>query len=1061
MPLTDHPAEIKSKHRYEPERRQLTVMFCDLVDSITLSQQLEPEEFHEVLNAYQEVCGKVIRRFNGHIAQYLGDGILVYFGYPTAHEEDAQSAIRSGLAIVEEIQKLNFKLERNYKTIETFPLQVRVGVHTGHVVVGEVGEGEKLEHLAVGRVPYIASRVEEIAEPNEVLISSNTNQLIEGLFECNRLNSDNLRGVSSPMQLYRVIREIEVSSRFDVAITKGLTPLVGRGEEMDHLLNCWERVKGGRGQEVLVRGEAGIGKSRLVLELKKRLKGEPNTQLESQCLPYFKNSALYPIIVLVERIIGLRKEDSKEERFIKLEKFLDQIGFSLENVAPLFTSMLSLPLPDNYSPLILSPQMHRQKTLEALVDLVTNMSHDKPVVFIIEDLQWVDPSTIEMLSLLAEQELNTSIFTILTYRPDFISPWKTNNHISQITLGSLHKEQIGDMIDKVTGGKVLSDQLIHELISKSDGVPLFVEELTKTVLESGIELNGIDQEEINGSLTSVNIPMTLNDSLMARLDRLGTAKEVAQLGSVIGREFNYELFQAVSTYKESTLQRELGRLQNAEIIFQLDDPPNARYFFKHSLIQETAYGSLLKSKRKVYHKQIAKVLEDRFTQTADTYPELLAHHYTEAGQIKKAIPYWQKAGQSAVDRSAYVETIGHITDGLDLVETLPNTRVRYKLELGLLTTQIPALLYTKRVRDPELEKAYTRALYLCQQLGDTTHIYLVMYGLSLIYLHLGDLKKSYEIAERIYSLAEKSHELDKQIFAHFVLVENLCFMGKFVSMLHHAEKGIEIYSTENLTFEMMWFDPGLICFCYSALALWHLGYPDRALKMAEEALNIGKGESHPNSLMYSMLYTTYIYIYRKEVKLAQEMAEELIELTKTRGFPYILSMATACHGWALNQQEKGEDTIATINRCIDSMRLSLGRCFLPYFLNLFAEACWNEGKAEKALRIIAEALDIVNETGARYNEAELYRLKGENLLTLSQENQVEAEECFLKAIDVARELSEKSYELRAVMSMSRLLKKKGKGEEARKVLSEIYGWFTEGFDTLDLKEAKALLQDLS
>src|SRR3990170_3228369 len=685
-PHTAQLSPTRPTQTIEAERRQLTVMFCDLVGSTALSEQLDPEELREVVRAYQEVCAEVIDRFEGYIAQYLGDGLLVYFGYPLAHEDDAQRAVRAGLEIVGVIHELplhNTRLQQS--------LRVRIGIHTGPVVVGEIGRGERREQLALGDTLNITSRLQDLAEPNTVVISFVTYHLTEGLFECRDLGLHRLKGVSAPVQMYRILGESAVRSRFEVAITKGLTPLVGREQEVGLLLERWEKVKEGMGQVVLLCGEPGIGKSRLMQVLKERLSGETHVRIESRCSPYYQNSALYPIIDQLQRLL-FRREDSHEQKLGKLEVVLGQYGFSLEEIVPLFASLLSVPLNESYPPLTLSPQRQKQKTLEALLAWLLKEGEKQPVLRIVEDLHWVDSSTLEYLSLLVEQVPKTHIFALFTFRPDFIPPWAMRSHLTQIVLSRLTRKQAEVMVERVTGGKALPVEVVQQVVTKTDGVPLFVEELTKTVLESGLLREGDGHYELTGPLPPLAIPTTLHDSLMARLDRLATAKEVVQLGATLGREFTYELLKAVSPLDEVTLQTGLDKLVEAELLYQRGLPPQARYFFKHALIQDAAYQSLLKSKKQQYHQKIGKILEERFPETVETEPELLAHHYTEAGLRGEAIAYWHRAGERARQSSANVEAIGHLTKGLELLKTLPDTPERTQQELDLQTTLGPALV---------------------------------------------------------------------------------------------------------------------------------------------------------------------------------------------------------------------------------------------------------------------------------------------------------------------------------------------------------------------------------
>ena len=644
------------------ERRQLTVMFCDLVGSTPLSEKLDPEELREVIRAYQEICTTVISRFGGEIAQYLGDGVLVYFGYPVASEDSAQRAVRAGLAIVEAIQALSFP------TLQLpHPLQARIGIHTGLVVVGEMGRGGKREPVALGEALNLAARLQALAQPNSVVMSAATARLIQGFFSCQDLGFHALKGLSTPVHMYHVLGESGARSRLDVAVSAGLTPLVGREHEVGLLMERWQSAKMGAGQVVLLSGEAGIGKSRLVQALKEHLAEEAPTLVELRCSPHHQHSALYPAIDYLQRLLHFHGEDSSQVKARRLAKTLEQSGLAAE--LPLFATLLSLPVIHAPSP-TLTPQRQKQKTLQALLDWFLIEAKKRSALLIVEDLHWVDPSTLEFLNLLFDQAPTARTLVVLTFRPEFTSPWVARSFLTQLSLGRLGRNQVEAMVEQVVGDRALPAEVLQQVVAKTDGVPLFVEELTKMVLESGWLKERDGQYELTATLPPLAIPMTLHDSLMARLDRLSTGKEVAQLGATLGREFTYEVLRAVSSLDETMLLRDLARLVEADLLHQKGFPPQARYIFKHALIQEAAYQSLLKSTRQQSHRQIAQTLVEQFRETADTQPELLAHHYTEAGIVEQAIPYWQQAGQRAIARSAHVEAINHLTKGLDVPQDL-------------------------------------------------------------------------------------------------------------------------------------------------------------------------------------------------------------------------------------------------------------------------------------------------------------------------------------------------------------------------------------------------------
>jgi class 3 adenylate cyclase len=730
-------------------------MFCDLVGSTPLSEQLDPEDLREVVRAYHQTCAEVVQRFDGHIAQLLGDALLVYFGWPQAHEEDAQRAVRTGLGMLEAMGVLNTRLERE----KGIRLAIRVGIHTGLVVVGEMGGGGHQEQLALGETPNIASRLQGLAEPDTIAISEATYRLVQGYFVCDDFGFHTLKGVTEPQQVYGVLQESGAQSRLDIAATRGLTPLVGRESEVTLLLERWNQTKDGQGQFVLLSGEGGIGKSRLVQVLKEHGADEPHIRWECRSAPYYQNTALYPVTDLFHRTLQWRPEDSSDAKLAKLERTLSQYRLPLEESVALFAPLLSLPVPeDRYPPLMLSPQRQRQKTLEAIVAILLELAEQQPVLFILEDLHWTDPTTLEFLDLLIDQIPTAAICTLLTCRPTFQPSWHHRSYLTEVTLNRLSRSQIAQMAEHVSGGKTLPADVLQQIVAKTDGVPLFVEEMTKAVLESGIlkEVNG--QYEVTGSLSALAIPTTLHDSLMARLDRLVTAKGIAQIGATIGRQFSYELLQAVSEIDDATLQRECGRLVVAELLYQRGVPPRTTYIFKHALITDIAYQSLLKSTRQQVHQRIAQVLEARFPDTVEAQPELLAHHYTEAGRHEPALTYWHQAGQQASARSAHAEAIGYFTQGLDLIPALPDIPGRLQDELKLQLGLGVSLMATRGLGAPELGQAYNRARELCQDMEQTAEHAHVMWGLWGFYMSRGDHRGAHELATQLLDTSQHQHD---------------------------------------------------------------------------------------------------------------------------------------------------------------------------------------------------------------------------------------------------------------------------------------------------------------
>ncbi|MBI3799862.1 MAG: AAA family ATPase [Deltaproteobacteria bacterium] len=945
------------------ERRQLTVMFCDLVGSTALSERMDPEEWRTVVQEYQRVCAEVIHRFEGHIAQYLGDGLLIYFGYPAAHEDDAQRAARAGLEIVTVV---GARLRPSPSTGHV-PLQVRIGIHTGLVVVGDIGEGGRHGQLALGDTPNIAARLQGLAEPNTVVISAATHRLIAGYLDCQDLGLHTLKGISTPMPVYLVVGE-SGRSRLEVAITTGLTPLVGREEEVSLLLRRWEQASAGDGQVVLLNGEAGIGKSRLVQVLKEHIAREEHARVECRCSPYYQNSALYPMIDHLQRLLQFTREDAPEEKLRKLEVEVQRGMSSQPDILALFAALLSIPLPDHYPPLNLTPQRQKQKTLEALQEWLLKEAEQRPVLLIVEDLHWVDPSTLEFLGLLIDHTPTARLLILLTFRPDFHPPWAMLSHLTLLSLSRLGHRQVETMVERVTGGKALPTEVTQQIRIKTDGVPLFVEELTKMVLESGLLREVDGAYALTGPLPLLAIPATLQDSMMARLDRLAAVKEVAQLGATLGREFSYELMRAVAPVDERSLQQALAKLVEAELLYQRGQPPQAHYAFKHALIQDAAYQSLLKSKRQQYHQLIARVLEEKFVETKETQPELLAHHYTEAGLSEQAIPYWQKAGQRATQQSAHVEVISHLTKGLELLAALPNTPERAQQELLLQTALNPALMATKGWAAPEVGQAYARARELCQQVGETPQLFPVLYGLCGFYTTRAELLTARKLGEQLLTLAWNTQDPALLMEAHFALGQSLFWFGEFALAREHVEQGITLYNPLLHRSHAFLYgqDSGISCLLLAALTLWHLGYPAQALKRSDNALTLAQELSYSYSLAGAPVLAAMLHQFRREGQAAQERAEAAIALSSEQGFPLLLARGTILRGWALAEQGQGEEGIVQMRQGLAALWTTGAEVFRLHFLTLLAEAYGKAGQAEEGLTLLAEALAAVGKSGERF-----------------------------------------------------------------------------------------------
>jgi predicted ATPase len=815
---------------------------------------------------------------------------------------------------------------------------------------------------------------------------------------------------------------------------------------------------------VLLSGEAGIGKSRLVQVLKEHVATEPQAWLTPcQCSPYYQNTALYPMIDLLERVaLRFEREESPQQKLRKLEGFLVQYGLPLTEVVPLFAALLSLPLSADYAPLTLSPEQQKQQTLHALLTVMLRIAAQQPMLLVMEDLHWVDPSTLELLTLLVDQGPTARILALCTFRPDFTPPWTGRSHLTQVTLPRLPRRQAAEMTARVAHGKALPLEVVEQVVSKTDGVPLFVEELTKMVLESSLLQERDDRYELTGPLPPLAIPTTLHDSLMARLDRLATVKSLAQLGATLGREFAYALLQAVSPWDEDTVRRGLSQLVQAEFLYQQGLPPQATYTFKHALIQDTAYASLLKSTRQQYHHRIAQVLEAQFPKTVTTQPELLAHHYTEAGLSAQAVPYWQRAGQHAIERSAYLEAIAHLTTGLEVLTILPDTPERAKHELDFQLALGPALMIIKGWAAPEVARVYNQARTLCQHVGDTPQLFPVLWGLWLFYIGRGEVQAARELGEQLLTLAQRVHDPALLVEACHALGPTLFWLGELSAARAYLGQGITLYDAQQHRSSLLYggHDPGCCCRLYGALTLWVLGYPDQARQQSQEGLRLARELAHPFTLANTLHFAALFHQCRREGQSTREHAEASMTVAIEHGVAPWVAGAMILQGWVLALQGQSDTGLAQMREGLaawEAMGLELYR---TYQLVLLAEVYGKAGQADEGLRVLGQARAAVHNTEGRFYEAEWSRLQGELTLARAAGQQAEAEACFQHALAIARRQQAKAWELRAAMSLARLWQQQGKRAEARELLAPIYGWFTEGFDTADLQEAKALLEEL-
>ena len=1065
---TSSPTSSESEHGVastspsgEAERRQLTVMFCDLVGSTELSQRLDPEDLSDINRAYQDACRDAIQQYAGFIARYMGDGVLVYFGYPQAHEDDAERAVRAGLAIVQSMAGLTAGIGEQHGV----ELAVRVGVATGSVVVGDiVGEGAAEEAAVVGETPNLAARLQGVAEPNQLMIAPATHQLLGALFEYEDSGTHELKGMEQPVQVWRVVREGDVDSRYEARRLDSGLPLVGRQEELGLLLRSWEASKDGHGQAVLIQGEAGIGKSRLIGALRERLSEQNYIWVAHRCSPYHANSSLYPVIEHLRRALGWKREDDPGQKLEKLESALERQSLPVENAVPLYAELMSLPLPEGrYTPLELSAQQRREQTLDALAGWLLDEAEQTPVLNIWEDLHWADPTTLELLGLYIDQSPTVSMLNVMTYRPEFVLPWSMHSHMTPITLNRLERPEVEALIGYQAKGKQVPSEVVEQIVAKADGVPLYVEELTKTILDSEF----LNEEEgrftLAGELSDLAIPTTLQDSLMARLDRLPTLRELAQLGAVLGREFAYEMLQSLAPVEEPVLIDGLGQLVEEELLYQRGRPPRARYIFKHALIRDAAYQSLLRRTRQQYHQQVAALMVERFPDTVAAQPEIVAQHYAEAGCVVEAIGYFRKAGQQALERSANLEAATHFEKALEQFPQLAETSERDQRELEIQMALGAALVPARGFADPGVGKAYARAWELCQQLDDVVHLPLVLRGRQIFEFVRGEFRKAREVAEQFVDLAERQQDPALMVGSYHALGQILFMQGDLIAARRITEQGIALFDPEQHRLPN-WpgGQPGEQCYLYAAFTLWMLGYPDQALQRAEEALAMANKLANPTNLINTLAFVAHIHVLRLEPVAACQRAGATMKLSTEHRNPHFLGHATVLHGWTQVAQEQVEDGIAEIEQGIATFR-STGAVsiWLPGFLALRAQTFARANRIDDGLACVEEALALIDKSGERCWQAELLRIEGELILAAPAKDHAQAESSFTQALDIARHQQAKSWELRAATSLARLWQRQGKHDESRELLTPIYDWFTEGFDTTDLKDAKALLEQLS
>jgi class 3 adenylate cyclase/tetratricopeptide (TPR) repeat protein/ABC-type transport system involved in cytochrome c biogenesis ATPase subunit len=997
----------------EAERRQLTVLFCDLVGSTTLSEQLDPEDLRDVVRTYQAACAAIVADLDGYVAQYLGDGILVYFGYPRAHEDAAERAVRAGLRMASAVPAMRLPiLERR-----RLGLTVRIGVHTGLVVVGAMGAGGREERLALGDTPNVAARVQGLAAPGSVVITDATRRLLREPFPLRDRGVPDLKGVSAPVRVFDVLGEPSLAGagRQDTGHDRAF---VGRAAELAWLLEQWAEARPGAGRMIVVQGEAGIGKSQLLHALRARLVGTTHRVLWSRCSAYHSSTPMHPIIDMLPRLLGWQPEDDAGARLLKLERAVALCDLKLAETVPLLAALLSLPADDRYPARPLSAQRQRQLTEQALVASVRALARHTPLLFVVEDLHWVDPSTVALLGRILDGVPDVALLAIVSARPEWSVPWAPRPQLAHLALDRFAPSDTAALIERVAGCR-LPDEVVAHVTAQTDGVPLFVEELTRTLLESGrLERHGAEFR-LRAPLSTLAIPATLHDSLMARLDRLGPARDVVQLGAIVGRAFSWELVRAASDHDDATLADALARAVDSDLVNQRGAPPAATYAFRHALIRDTAYQSLVRSTRERAHRRIATALVERFPAQAESEPEVVAHHFAEAGAAELAITYWQRAGQRALARSALTEARAHLTRGLALLADLPASPATAQLELDLLTVLGPAEMAIQGFVAPDAARVYGRAQELSQHVEATPKLVWALEGLWAFHLVGGRYDVARELGERILEVATRLDRPQYHVVADQTLGMTLFYLGGFTAALTHLERGVAAHAGGGARGRGATglHDAGVGCRGFAALARTVVGDTGRAAALTT-ALLAHVADAHPWDVTLAQLACAVGAQCRGDAATARTHAATAVAVAGEHGFPMWLMQARVLHGWAVAVTTAPADGIAELRRALTGWAATGADNLRPYFLTLLADACRAAGAGADGLQAAHQALALLEKTGERWCEAEAFRVHGELLAAAG--HAADAVHSFDRAIAVARAQGAGPWEARAAAGRERV-----------------------------------------
>jgi serine/threonine protein kinase len=1045
------------------ERRQITVMYCrcDLFESAEFMENLDPEEQHEVLGEYQQICDDAVKRYEGTVIEATSEGLLVAFGYPTAFEDAAQRAIHSALGIREQITKFNKQLKKQNDLTVAF----RIGIHTGLAVAEDKGDVSVRDSLSiVGEPRNVATRMLDSAKENSIVVTGSTKQVTEGFFVCESVGTQTIRGSSKPIDLFEVVGKSDATTRLDLLEPAQLTPLIGRDSEVNIMRERWEQASESMGQVVLLIGDAGLGKSRLVHEIKQHVEKGGDTQavIEWRCSPYHQNSGLYSATDFFQRHLELASETPASEKLASLVEHLTTYNLDAPDVVPLFAGLLSIPLDERYTAPDVTPQRIMELTLQAILDLLREYSYEKPLLFIVEDLHWIDPTSLDFISMLVDESVSDSIMTLLTFRPEFETPWSSKANQTQVALNRLTKTQVAEMMRKKTGINNLPEEVIAQVVERTDGVPLFVEEFTKVVEEAAESVDGESSLQVSVEFDLDSIPTTLQDLLISRLNRMESMHDVVQVAATIGRESTHELLAAVIDVDDATLQQELEKLVKAEILFQRGRPPRARYQFKHALIQDAAYQSLVKKKRQQFHQKIGSVLETDFARVVETQPELLAQHFSEAGDVDKGIDYCLKAGKRSSERSASAEAIIQFKKGLELVEKLDEGLERDQVELGFLVPLGVVYMATKGWGSNEVGDIFTRAKEICERLGAKDHEFNVMWGLWGWNVLRGEFDKCVEIAAYTTKLADELQNPAILMEAPWLPALTEFYRGDFTNSLENMRLGFSRFDKEMsmVTTLATGQNCGVTYQLYEGLALWYLGYPDQAKTRADASMETAAEVKHPFSHCFALWHRSWLYNLLRDHETAEQLATEAFEMAVDQSFILWKFVAMLDQGFSRFKLGRPDGAVELAQQAAGAVLFLGSKLNIPHFAHQLAEIKAGLGRIDEGLADLDMEQEYVLDSGEKYVLPEIHRLRGEFLLQKSDDNASSAEAEFRQAIDCAKQLKAKSWELRAVTSLARLLRTQGNLAEAKNTLAEIFNWFTEGFTTPDLIDARSLLDEL-